>query len=50
MAAPVVSKKYDDEENEDVDEAGSYTKLVPSKNEFKKMNQVQPGADPHGGA
>jgi sialic acid synthase SpsE len=43
MAAPVVNKKFEDEhEDSGVDEAASMNKMVPGKNDFKKMNQVTP--------
>lgn len=43
MAAPVVNKKFDDDNDDSgVDDGGNMGKLIPAKNDFKKMNQVQP--------
>jgi len=49
MAAPVVNKKFDDDNDDSgVDDIENMDKIIPSKNEFKKMNQVQPaGAQAH---
>jgi len=42
MAAPVVNKKFDDDNDDSGVDDGTMNKLIPAKNEFKKMNQVQP--------
>lgn len=43
--APQVNKRFDDDEANDLslEDANANAKLIPGKNEFKKMNQVQPG-------